>query len=125
VRHPNIADAAAELVPLTTRTHHFYSPHQLRGALGEGGKSEHAYRRLIAAYASLDPDELAACVAAAFLTSPSETLVHGTQLVVSAKIEAKRLASSDTILKEEVEELVRRTAYARPCHTSCCTVLHL
>jgi hypothetical protein len=78
---------------------------QIVAAMGEGAKTTRAYRRLIAAYARLDPSDLAQCVSAAFLTSPGETLLAGTQLAIAAEQESVRLSSSDTILAGEIKEL--------------------
>ena len=104
-RRPDIAEITAELVYITESTHHFFSPDQIVGVLGEGGEATRLVRRLIAAYARLDHEDLARCVCAAFLANPGETLIAGTQLAIAAEKEATRLFGSDTILADEVKQL--------------------
>jgi hypothetical protein len=98
-------EAADEILPLTSRTRHFFAPHQVHGALNEQGVATLVYRKLIAAYARLDASDLARVFAACFLSSPAETLISGTHLVIAANYESQRLASSDTILADEIKEL--------------------
>ena len=51
--------------------------------------------QLLAAYAMLEPSELAQCFAVAFLADPAGTLLSGTQLAIDARNEAKRLEPAD------------------------------
>ena len=117
-RRPDLTETTAELVYITETTKHFYSPDQIKGVLGEGYESTRLVRRLIAAYARLDQEELARCVAAAFLANPGETLIAGTQLAIAAENEAARLVASDTILADEVRQLAQSPACMHTCMQS-------
>ena len=91
----------------------WFSPKQLKALKAtmrlKAARLERAQRQLIYSYScSLSKETLIASFVRAFVANPAIALVSGVELAEAAKVEAKRLRSSDNILADDVEALYTR-----------------